>query len=52
LVDYENKAKSLTFPESREARGLSTPIVKYANHLIVAARLCTKSLAVLVKPSG
>ncbi|MEO0158276.1 MAG: site-specific integrase [candidate division WOR-3 bacterium] len=39
----ENRAKIQEFLQSREAKGLSTSrVVKYANHLIVVARLCTK----------
>lgn len=46
----QNRAKILTFLQTRDVRGLSTPrIVKYANHLIVAARLCPKSFETMSK---
>ncbi len=46
----QNRAKILAFLQTREVRGLSTPrIVKYANHLIVAARLCPKSFEAMSK---
>jgi integrase/recombinase XerD len=45
-----NRAKILVFLQTREVIGLSTPrIVKYANHLIVAARLCPKSFETMRK---
>jgi integrase len=43
-ISPSNRATVISFLESRDARGLSVArVVKYANHLIVVARLCPRN---------